>query len=348
MKSVFKRKIKSSLQRLLGDLPVFTELGQQVGDLRHQVGDLRHQVGDLQLQLVHLQEGLLANQFDHSSRRRILNETTATSQAVQLLLRQKYRELLDNHLALPGLTDTEFRCFSQNGEDGILLYIFSILGTTNKRVVEIGAGDGIECNSANLIINHGWYGLLLDCDEQNISRGKEFYAKCQDTFAAPPTQVASWVTTENVNSLIADNGFAGDVDLLSLDIDGMDYWIWQAIRCISPRVIILEFNPVWGPDRAVSIPYQADYRIDYGRRPYYAGASLSAFVKLGREKGYRLVGAQRLGFNSLFVRSGVGEDLLAEISPRQCFESNSVLRTWEPNWIPDASERPEWKTIVEV
>ena len=82
-----------------------------------------------------------------------------------------------------------------------------------------------------------------------------------------------------------------------------------------------------GPDRAVSIPHQADYRIDYGRRPHYAGAS-AAFVKLGREKGYRLVGTQRLGFNALFVRSGLGEDLPPEISPRQCFERNPALRIW--------------------
>lgn len=334
MKSAFKQRIRSTLAGIIGDLPGLTEL--------------RQQVGDVQRQLVGLQQRFDASHFDYNNRRRILNETTATSQAIQLLLHQKYRELLHNHLPLPELTDTEFRCFSQNGEDGILLYIFSILGTTNKRVVEISAGEGIECNSANLIINHGWYGLLFDGDQQNISRGKDFYAKCQDTFIAPPTQVATWVTGENVNSLIADNGFSGDIDLLSLDIDGMDYWIWRAIRCISPRVIILEFNAVWGPDRAVSIPYRADYRIDYGRRPYYAGASLAAFVKLGREKGYRLVGTQRLGFNALFVRSGVGEDLLPEISPRQCFERNPVLRTWEPNWIPDTSERPEWKNIVEV
>jgi hypothetical protein len=334
MKSGFTRKLRSTLARILGDLPALTEL--------------RQQVGDLQRQLIQLQQVLDARLFDHGNRRRLLNETTATSQAVQLLLRQTYRELVDNHLALPELTDTEFRCFSQNGEDGILLYIFSILGTTNRRVVEISAGDGIECNSANLIINHGWYGLLFDGDEQNICRGKEFYAKCQDTFAAPPTQVTSWVTAENVNSLIADNGFTGDVDLLSLDIDGMDYWIWRAIDRISPRVIILEFNAVWGPDRAVSIPYQANYRIDYSQRPYYAGASLPAFVKLGREKGYRLVGIQRLGFNALFVRSGLGEDLLPEISSRQCFERHPVLRTWRPNWIPDAPERPEWKNIVEV
>lgn len=334
IKSRFKRKLRSTLQKILGDLPVFAELQQQLGDL--------------QRQLVQLQQVLDARLFDHNDRRSLLNETTATSQAVQLLLRQKYRELLHNHLPLPELGDTEFRCFSQNGEDGILLYIFSILGTTNRRVVEISAGDGIECNSANLIINHGWHGLLFDGDEQNISRGKDFYAKCQDTFAAPPTQVASWVTAENVNSLIADNGFAGDVDLLSLDIDGMDYWIWRSIRHISPRVIILEFNPVWGPDRAVSIPYQADYRMDFSRHPYYAGGSLTAFVKLGREKGYRLVGSQRLGFNALFVRSGLGEDLLPEISPQQCFERNPVLRVWEPNWIPDTSERPEWKNTVEV
>jgi len=202
MKSLFKRKIKSTLASSLADLPAFTESRQQFVELRQQFVEFRQQFGDLQLQLVHLQEGLLANQFDHSSRRRILNETAAISQSVQLLLRQKYRDLLDNHLALPELTDTEFRCFSQNGEDGILLYIFSILGTTNKRVVEIGAGDGIECNSANLIINHGWQGLLFDCDEQNISRGKEFYAKCQDTFADPPTQVVSWITAEKLVSLV--------------------------------------------------------------------------------------------------------------------------------------------------
>ena len=333
MRGAFRRKIRSTLAGIR-DLLGLTELQQQVTDLQHQ--------------LIFLQNGFQASSFDHSGPRRLLNESSATSQAVQMLLHREYRALLNNRLPLPELTDTEFRCFSQNGEDGILLYIFSILGTTNRRVVEISAGDGIECNSANLIINHGWHGLLFDSDEKNIDRGKNFYAKCQDTFTAPPTLVASWVTAENVNSLIAENGFAGDIDLLSLDVDGMDYWIWRAIQCISPRVIILEFNAVWGPDRAVSLPYQADYRIDYGQHPYYAGASLAAFVKLATEKGYRLVGTQRLGFNALFVRSDLGKDLLPEISPRQCFERNPALRIWEPTWIPDISERPEWSHIVEV
>jgi hypothetical protein len=128
----------------------------------------------------------------------------------------------------------------------------------------------------------------------------------------------------------------------------MDYWIWRAMDSISPRVVIVEFNSVWGPDRAVSIPYHPDFRIDFGQRPYYAGASLSAFVKLGRQKGFRLVGIERLGFNALFVRSGLGENFFREVSPQECFERHPVLRTWAPHWIPDISERPEWRNIVEV
>ena len=126
MKSQFTRKIRSGMERILGGLSALTQLRQQVGELQHQ--------------LVRLQQGLDASHFDHNNGRRMLNETAATSQAVQLLLAQKYRELLHNHLPLPELADTEFRCFSQSGEDGILLYIFTILGTTNKRVVEICAG----------------------------------------------------------------------------------------------------------------------------------------------------------------------------------------------------------------
>jgi hypothetical protein len=338
----------------LDGIPALTDLRQEVAGLQQQLVrieqalDGRQEVAGLQQQLVRIEQALDAICLNSKIPRRTLNETTAASQAVQLLLRQQYRELLYNHLPLPELADTEFRSFSQNGEDGILLYIFTILGTTNKRAVEICAGDGTECNSANLIINHGWSGLLFDGDEQNISRGKDFYSKCQDTFSTPPTLVASWITADNINSLIVDHGFAGDIDLLSLDIDGMDYWIWRSIHCISPRVVILEFNPVWGPNRAVSVPYQADFRIDWDRRPYYTGASLSAFVKLGKEKGYRFVGAQRLGFNALFVSSSVGEDLLPEISATQCFERHPVLRAWGPHWIPNVSERPEWKNIVEV
>jgi hypothetical protein len=219
------------------------------------------------------------------------------------------------------LEDVEFSAFSQNGEDGILLYTFSLIGTTNRRAVEICAGDGIECNTANLTVNHGWNALLFDGDEQNTKKGQQFYTTCKTTFLWPPTIVNAWITTENINPLIADHGFEGEIDLLSLDIDGMDYWIWEAINCISPRVIVLEYNNLWGPEHAVTVPYKADFRADQTEFGVdYGGASLSAFVKLGRKKGYRLVGCQRYGFNAFFIRSGIGEDILPKVPASKCFQ----------------------------
>jgi hypothetical protein len=242
-----------------------------------------------------------------------LDEITAISKGMQLLLTLKYRELLHQRIPLPRFDDVEFRCFSQNGEDGILLYLFSLLGTVNRMAVEICAGNGAECNAANLIVNHGWQGLLFDGCPLNIAYGKAFYAACRDTCICPPTLAQAWITADGINALIEDHGFSGEIDLLSLDLDGIDYWVWRAIECIQPRVVVLEFNPIWGPDWAVTVPLQDDFRLDFSREPYYCGASLAAFVKLARYKGYRLVGCQRMGFNAFFVRNGVGDDLFPEV-----------------------------------
>jgi hypothetical protein len=231
---------------------------------------------------------------------------------------------------LPEFADVEFRCSSQNSEDGILLYIFSLLGTTNRRVVEICAGDGFECNAANLIINHGWQGLLFDGDADQIARGRSFYSTCRNTWPSPPTFVNAWVTAENIDSLITSQGIAGPVDLLSLDIDGNDYWIWKALTCITPRVVVLEFNGSCGPEQSLTIAYRPDFCLDLTRQPYACGASLPAFVKLARLKGYRLVGVQSLGINAFFIRAGLGEALLPERSVQECFARSERLSAWTP------------------
>jgi hypothetical protein len=244
----------------------------------------------------------------------------AVNQTNQLNLMLHYRQLVDQRAPLPAFEDVEFRSFSQNGEDGILLLIFSLIGTTNKKCVEICAGDGVQCNCANLIINHGWIGLLFDGDESNIERGRQFYARCRDTFTWPPRLVHSWITAENVNELVQTHGFEGQMDLLSLDMDGVDWWVWRALDCVDPRVVVLEYNNLWGPEKAVTVPYEPSFvsiPTPHGRD--YAGASLAAFVKLGNEKGYRLVGCQRYGFNAFFVKRGLAEDSLPEISPDRCF-----------------------------
>jgi hypothetical protein len=255
---------------------------------------------------------------------------SADAQIGQVLLRLQYQDLVRRGAVLPDFLDVEFRCYSQNGEDGILLYIFSLLGTTNRTVVEMCAGDGIECNAANLIVNHVWRGLLVDGDEEQVSRGRAFYATGRTTFVSPPTFLHSWITAENVNALLEDHGVAGSIDLLSLDIDGNDFWIWKAIECISPRVVVLEFNASCGPESSVTMSYQPEYRLDLTAQPYRCGASLPAFVKLANEKGYRLVGVEAFGFNAFFVRRGVGEDLLPERTARDCYEQTPCLRAWTP------------------
>src|SRR4026209_1249122 len=130
------------------------------------------------------------------------SDSSIGEQIGQILLRLRYRDLARRPDDLPDFRDVELRCYSQNGEDGFLLYLFSVLGTTNRKVVEICAGDGIECNAANLIINHGWHGLLVDGNERNVKRGKEFYANCNDTRGWPPKFVHAWITTDSIDALI--------------------------------------------------------------------------------------------------------------------------------------------------
>src|SRR5690606_10095398 len=128
------------------------------------------------------------------------------------------------------------------GEDGVLHLIFTVIGTTNRKCVEICAEDGTECNTANLIINYGWQGLLFDGSEQNVQRGREFYKSLRNNWNFSPKFQQAWITAENIDGLIRDNGFTGEIDLLSIDIDGNDYWVWEAIQCITPRVVIIEYQ----------------------------------------------------------------------------------------------------------
>ncbi|GBE74428.1 hypothetical protein myaer87_16550 [Microcystis aeruginosa NIES-87] len=249
----------------------------------------------------------------------LINSTNSKS-IEQLGLSLQYRQLYQNGAAPLAFSEVGFRVHSQNEEDGILLYIFSLIGTTNKKCVEICAGDGIECNTANLIINHRWIGLLCDGRQENVENAKRLYSKHPDTKYWPPSITCQWITAKNVNQTIAENGFNGEIDLLSLDIDGIDYWLWKEISCISPRVVVLEFNHLWGPDVSVTVPYADDFKAEFTQYGSdYVGASLLAFVKLGKEKGYRLAGTNAIATNAFFIREDIACSWLPEIEPATCF-----------------------------
>lgn len=242
------------------------------------------------------------------------------SQVSQLVLMNQYRQMADRGI-LPHFQDTGFHIYSQTDEDGFLLYIYSLIGATNKKVIEIGSGDGIECNSANLIINHGWNGLFIDGDKISINTAKKIYGFLKTTKNNPPKLVNTWITTDSINQLIKDNNFDGKIDLLSIDIDGNDYWIWKAIKCINPRVIMIEYNSYWMEKESVTIPYDPQFQAKIINGAYYCGASLLAFVSLGKELGYRLVGSNTKQFNAFFVRKDLGLDTLPEVSVESCLSS---------------------------
>jgi hypothetical protein len=249
--------------------------------------------------------------------------------ATQIQLRLAYRRLVEDGRPLPSFADVGFKCHSQTDEDGILLFLFAVLGATKKLCVELCAGNGVECNTANLILHHGWHGLLADGDEKNVDLCRRVYGQSAQTYVYPPKFAHSWVTRGNVNDLLTANGFAGEIDLLSLDLDGIDYWIWEAITAVTPRVVVLEYQDILGPDRSWTVPYADDFSATAypmpGGLPSFAGASLRAFVNLGRRKGYRLVGVNRYGYNAFFVKNGLGDTLLPEIDPSECFSHPKVL-----------------------
>lgn len=262
---------------------------------------------------------------------RQLDRTSPTGAGCsQVLLQLEIRRLVEEKRPLPPLADFGFKAFSQTDEDGILLALFAIVGAPEKTCVEICAGDGVECNSANLILHHAWHGLLVDGDPQNVARGQAYYRASPHTYIYPPVFAHAWVTRSNVNELITGNGFSGDVGLLSIDMDGVDYWIWEAITAITPRVVVLEYQDVLGPDRSVTVPYADDfngYRMgSTNGMPHFSGASLRAFVNLGRKKGYRLVAINCSGYNAFFLREDLAPGIIPTLAVEDCFSHPKVVQ----------------------
>ena len=258
----------------------------------------------------------------------------------QKLLMQQYRTLAARGREhLPSLEDVGFRIYSQFEEDGILLYLFSLVPPVNRRCVEICAGDGRECMTTNLIVNHGWWGYLFDGSEKNVRNGQRFFANQRDTWLHPPLFTRAWITAENVDEQLCAAGVTGVVDLLSLDMDGMDYWVWNAVSAIQPRVVVCETNNLIPAGRALTVPYARDF---VSSADGYCGASLEAMCRLGKTKGYRLVGTHRFGFNAFFMLNGVGEDFFPEVDPGTCLKdpyTEKRRRGW------DAVSSKPWQDV---
>lgn len=185
-------------------------------------------------------------------------------------------------MALDDLERFERKVYSQNGEDGVLEAIFAAVGVTDRFFVEFGCEDATQCNTAYLL-EQGWQGLLMD--PAGTSRNPM------------ATVRQEFVTAENINSLFRKYGVPDEFDLLSLDIDGNDFWVWQAITH-RPRVVVIEYNAHVPPGERKSIAYDPSFR--WSGTDYF-GASLRALKELGEQKGYSLVYCDSHGVNAFFI-----------------------------------------------
>lgn len=198
------------------------------------------------------------------------------------------------------LNKYEFQVYSQNGEDGIIEEIFKRIGTTNKFFVEFGVENGLECNTLFLLLKD-WKGCWFDCGKNNI---KEIIKKFGFLINKKMLLVKqALITAENIEELFDSLEVPREFDLLSIDIDGNDYWIWNSIKKFMPRVVVIEYNAMFIPPLEFIVKYDAN-KI-YSLKSHF-GASLKSMEILGSEKGYKLVGCDFTGTNAFFIR----EDLV--------------------------------------
>ena len=214
------------------------------------------------------------------------------------------------------LHEAEFRVFSQFGEDGLLQYLLGKVQVANKTFIEFGVESYRESNTRFLLVNDNWRGLILDCDDAH----EQFLRQSDMIWRHDIRAVKAFITKDNVNTLFRAAGMTGDVGLLCVDIDGNDYWVLDAIDCVSPRILVAEYNSLYGPTRAVTIPYQSDFnRTQAHYSGLYWGASLAAIHKAAQTKNLALVACTSAGNNAFFVR----RDLLGSL--KECTPAEAYV-----------------------
>jgi hypothetical protein len=204
------------------------------------------------------------------------------------------------------------KVFSQFDEDGIIEEIFRRIGEKSKTFVEFGVQDGLESNS-HFLLHKGWTGLWLEGSKKHCKQIQKLFAK--PISKRQLTVQNYFITAENIDEIIhtyistlRHSDFAEELDLLSIDVDGNDYWIWKAIECVKPRVIVIEYNSKFPPNFEWIMQYNAKHLWE---KDDNIGASLKSFELLGKQKGYNLVGTSVAGSNAFFVRDDLTKNLFA-------------------------------------
>lgn len=257
------------------------------------------------------------NEFQHAA-------TVAEGEARSLAERSLFLsgQIAAHHVRLldrlGSLADAEFRVHSQFGEDGIIEWLVSRLPDIPRVFIEFGVEDYEEANTRFLARNRAWRGLVMDGSAARMERYRRSpFHEMHDVIGAQ-----AFVTAENADDLFAEHGIAGDIGLLSIDIDGNDYWVLKAIQSISPAILVVEYNALMGDLHAMTIPYEAQFeRFRAHHSGRYFGASLPALRKLAERKGYRFVGTTSTGVNAFFVRDDLADPVVEALGSVRAWPS---------------------------
>jgi hypothetical protein len=203
-----------------------------------------------------------------------------------------------NKKNINSLAEVEFQVFSQFGDDGIIQWLTQQLPIPNKTFVEFGVENYREANTRFLLVSNQWSGLVIDGSQHNVSTIK---ADQVNTFFDLQA-LCSFITTANINELISKAGFAREVGILSVDIDGNDYWVLKAIDVIDPVIIICEYNSLFGFEHPYTIEYKSDFVRGKNTPFQFYGTSLKSAYNVAKEKGYSFIGCNSAGNNAYFIK----------------------------------------------
>jgi hypothetical protein len=244
------------------------------------------------------------------------------------MLQGKIAIAANRALQVPNLRAYEFKVFSQWGEDGIIQRLIDVVPMAEQTFIEFGASDFQESNCRFLLMNNNWSGFVIDGSEKNVEKIKnaDYYVR-HDLVAR-----ASFIDRDNINDLLSESGFDRDLGILSVDIDGVDYHVLEAITSHRPRILITEINTVFGGERKITVPYDPTfYRTAKHYSNLYFGASLGAFDHLATKMGYSLVATTTEGINAFFIRNDVLPAGMAKLDYRTVFPPSRLRESRAPN-----------------
>ena len=236
---------------------------------------------------------------------------------------------LNKNKTAKNLREYEFKIFSQNGEDGIIQYLIESIDIKNKTFIEFGVEDFFESNCRFLLMKDTkWKGFVIDGSTKNIQCLKNSYFYWKHHLVA----VDEFITKENVNNVLLKSNFSEDLGILSIDIDGNDYYILEAIKNFKPSILICEYNPVFGGSRKISIPYKNNFsRTNAHHSNLYWGASLAAMTYMANKKGYSLVGTTSFCNNAFYVRNDLLNDRLNVLSAEEAYSPSNYRESRDEN-----------------